>query len=243
MNLSKAVATAEWKTERFCNKRVADAGNLRHLRGLLRGKPKALALTLPGPSWAWEEKCSAFVGSAMSFVGVEINPMTHVLSASVARELGMRYVLHPEPADVEQYIATCGYDYFDVVYLDFTGPLTTKVRDVIWRLLDSDKIPVGGVLMMTLLMRRQPTEVAAEATLMRSRPCKWDDPELTFISERDNTPRRCNLTYEYVDCICGDAARMGVQLQPVAVQLYSTPNIGPVARSTPMGQFLFTRIK
>jgi hypothetical protein len=136
---------------------IFEAMAWRLLNCMPRGVPRRV-LSLPGASWCWERALdAAYKEERFEFVGVERDARIAEEAKVALNDLPRGYNV-PIQAEFRDYAR----DYarksrrkrFDIIYLDWMGTWSKEKKADLNALLESDMLAPGGVLLLTLGLRR-----------------------------------------------------------------------------------------
>ena len=197
-------------------------------------------LSFPGDRWLWEQNLdSTFDEHKFKFTGLERNTVVHRRSAKLCGGLPARYRLMPKTSLIEYLQSPEGRkSEFDIVYLDWMGTWSRdKKKDLAALLEGKCSVAVGGLLLLTLSLRRGYPETISELEDL-----SYDLP-LTFYDARGNDRYVSNLKVRGIPhWVQLEAEKSyGVKMRPIMAHIYYS-RCGK-GQTQPQLQLLFLREK
>lgn len=121
-------------------------------------------LSFPAQTWAWEQRLEEnFPQIPMEFLGLERDAAVFKKTKKFAAGFSKRYALTEKPCDFKSFAETNRRRRpFDVIYLDWMGTWSREKKEDISALFKGDMLAVGGLLIITVSLRRGRPETMEE---------------------------------------------------------------------------------
>lgn len=209
-------ALVDWELN--TSKREADTVAFRAMAyDLLKARRPARVLSLPGATWCWELSLSeAFPSLKFNFTGIERDARIHRKAKKMADAMPARYRMHPVPADFAEFAAGLDGRHrpFDVVFLDWMGTWSREKKADLELLMSKGVLAVGGVLLLTVSLRRGRPETMEELHESSLPFAFWD--------ERGRDRYVNNLKVRGIPAWVTEQAeeRFGIKMRPVMASVY-----------------------
>lgn len=130
------------------------------------GKRRLRVLSFPAQTWAWEQRLEeTFPQLQMEFIGLERDVSVFRKTKKFAAGFSKRYAMTDKPCDFQSFAANNRLRRpFDIVYLDWMGTWSREKKDDISALFKGEMLSVGGLLIVTVSLRRGRPETIEELT-------------------------------------------------------------------------------
>lgn len=193
-------------------------------------------LSFPGPTWAWEQGLAdAFAGLKFDFTGLERDTKVHAKLAKACDYLGANYHMAKSPVSFDEYAVRCRRS-FDVIYLDWMGTWSREKKSDIERLFECDLLRPGGLLIVTVCLRRGRPESIDEL-----HDLSYDLP-LAFYDARGRDKYVDSVKVRGIPHWIQNAAHEHrVKLRPLMASVYYSENGKKGECSTPQLQIMMKR--
>ena len=154
-----------------------------------RTKKRLRILSLPAKTWVWEQElANTFPDIPLEFVGLERDPMLHKKTAKFSEALPRQFKMTDGPVDFRSFAdLTNGRRPYDVIYLDWMGTWSKEKKDDVVAMFRNELLAVGGMLLLTVSLRRGRPETMNELTDL-----SYDLP-LAFYDARGEDKYTSNL--------------------------------------------------
>jgi hypothetical protein len=176
------------------SKRLADAMLYRSMafdlmRQYRRMKKRLRILSFPAQTWVWEQAlASDFPDVKMEFLGLERDPRIHKKTAKFGEALPQHFKMTAGPVDFRSFAdLTTRRRPYDVIYLDWMGTWSKEKKEDIAAMFRNELLAVGGMLLLTVSLRRGRPETMDELTDL-----SYDLP-LAFYDARGEDKYTSNL--------------------------------------------------
>ena len=203
-------------------------------------RDKVEVLSFPGDSWMWERSIDeAFDTLNFRFTGLERAPGIHRNTVRQADLLPARFQTTKSPMDFNCFAQ--GRDkrhkQFDLIYLDWMGTWSREKKVNIRNLFEADMLAVGGLLLLTLSLRRGRPE-----TMEELKDLSYDLP-LMFYDARGEDKYTRSLKVRgiphWVEAEAHDSYR--VNMRPLMANIYYSKTGVRDGQTQPQLQLLFLR--
>ena len=203
-----------------------------------RSRKDIRVLSFPGPTWMWEQGLAdAFPTSHFAFLGVEQDKQVWRKLAS--RPMPGNYKMIKEAATFKSYAQAHQQDssHFDVIYLDWMGTWSRDKKADLGSMFAGGMLAVGGVLVLTLSLRRGRPETMDELHDMA-----YDLP-LAFYDARGEDKYVSNIKVRGIPhwVVATAEDEYHIKLRPLMASVYySTTGVG-AKQTQPQLQLMFLR--
>lgn len=197
-------------------------------------------LSFPGPTWLWEQGLAeAFPSARFAFYGIEQDEVVWHKLAQMAALLSGDYNMLNGPATFQDYAKAHqkASSPFDVIYLDWMGTWSREKKADLNSMFASGMLAVGGVLVLTLSLRRGRPETMDELHDM-----SYSLP-MAFYDARGEDKYVSNVKVRGIPHWVVETAEdeYGIKLRPLMASVYySTTGIG-ANHTQPQLQLMFLR--
>ena len=129
-----------------------------------RTKNRLRILSLPAKTWVWEQElANTFPSIPMEFIGLERDPMIHKKTAKFSEALPQHFKMTAGPLDFRSFAdRTARRRPYDVIYLDWMEIWSKEKEDDIAAMFRNELLAVGGMLLLTVSLRRGRPETMSE---------------------------------------------------------------------------------
>ena len=141
------------------------------------GRPLRI-LSFPAQTWAWELGLKDFYASTpMEFIGLERDPTLHRKAKRFAAGFPKAFKMTDKPVSFREFSQTSRMRRpCDLVYLDWMGTWSSEKKEDLSALFQRGLLAVGGLLVMTVSLRRgQPETLDELADLSYDLPLAFYD--------------------------------------------------------------------
>lgn len=197
-------------------------------------------LSFPGPTWLWEQGLEeAFPSARFEFVGVEQDPRVWKRLAKMAAGLPGNYKMFPQATTFRSYVQSRRRNStaFDVVYLDWMGTWSRDKKADLESMFADNTLAVGGVLVLTLSLRRGRPE-----TMDELHDLSYDLP-LAFYDARGEDKYVSSIKVRgiphWVEAAAMDGYR--IKLRPIMASVYYSHTGVGAKQTQPQLQLMFLR--
>ena len=241
-NKPQTVDPADIRWEANTSKREADYMAYRAMAFDLmqpRQKSKRLrVLSFPAETWQWEQGLvDVFPSLQLEFVGLERDLKVFKRTRKVAGALSKRFSMPDHPCSFQDYaLAQRSRRGFDLVYLDWMGTWSKEKKSDLAAMFSRNLLAVGGVLLMTVSIRRGRPESMDELADL-----SYDLP-LAFYDARGEDKYTSNLKVRGIPHWVQNYAEENhdVRMRPIMASVYYS-NTGLSTHVQPQLQILMLR--
>jgi hypothetical protein len=198
-------------------------------------------LSFPGPDWLWEKGlCDAFNRRSFKFTGIEREPKIWRKLEQGAAVSPEKFKMHDKPCSFVEFANTrnARNKPFDLVYLDWMGTWSNDKKQDLEQLLAKKMLAPGGLLAMTLSLRRGNPRTNEELHDLSH------DLPLAFYDARGRDKYVSNIKVRGIPHWVQQRANeeYGVELRPLLASVYYSVT-GLSDQVQPQLQLLFLREK
>jgi hypothetical protein len=188
------------------------------MRQYRRTKKRLSILSFPAETWVWEQAlASDFPSVPMEFTGLERNPKIHGRTVRFMEVLSRHFSMTNGPLEFCDFaeLSTRRRPY-DVIYLDWMGTWSMEKKEDIAAMFRNKMLAVGGMLLMTVSLRRGRPETMGELTDL-----SYDLP-LAFYDARGEDKYTSNLKVRGIPHWVQNYAKenFGIEMRPLMASVY-----------------------
>lgn len=207
-----------------------------------RGEKAAInVLSFPGPDWFWEKGlCDAFQRRRFRFTGIERDVEVWKKLKRGAAADPAKFRMCEKPCSFAEFVGarSARSKPFDLVYLDWMGTWSKEKKKDLDILFDKQLLGVGGLLTLTLSLRRGQPETNDEL-----HDLSYDLP-LAFYDARGESKYTDNIKVRGIPHWVEQRAlnEYDITLRPLLASVYYSET-GLSSQVQPQLQLLFLRTK
>lgn len=196
-------------------------------------------LSFPGPAWRWESGLSeAFPSVDFSFTGIEQDTGVWRQLRKCTSVMPRHYAALERPMSFLDYARARRRNSapFGVVYLDWMGTWSRDKKKDLDQLFLGRMLSVGGVLVLTLSLRRGRPETMSELQDISH------DLPLAFYDARGEGKYFSNIKVRGIPhWVVVEAEHHGIKLRPIMASVYYSETGAGNCQTQPQLQLMFLR--